>query len=87
MRAAEWNKSETEFKQLKDSATGKVRGGHCDALDALIYMHRNIVKSRNPFPSNYGAMSGSNVFTTLHKPITQTGTVASIFEQIFKKPK
>lgn len=86
-RYAEWNASQSSFKRLKDSPTGKVRGGHADCLDSLLYLHRSISKSHNPFPSGYGAMSGSNVFTTLHKPTTASGTVASIFEQLFKKPK
>lgn len=87
MRAAEWNKAETAFKQLKDSATGQIRGGHADALDALIYMHRNIVKSRNPFPNGYGELAGSNVFGTLHKPAVSPTSLESIFAQIFKKSK
>ncbi len=84
-RAAEWNKAETEFKRLKDSATGKMRGGHADALDALIYMHRNIVKSHNPFPSNYGGLTGTNVFSTFHKAAASVSSTSELFQQLFKK--
>ncbi len=85
LKNAEWNNARTDFKRLKDSPTGKIRGGHADGLPALMYLHRSIIKSRNPFPANYGAMSGSNVFTTLHKPAVTSNTVADVFSQIFKK--
>lgn len=85
MRAAEWNNAETQFKHLKDSPTGKLRGGHADALDALIYMHRNVVKSANPFPNGFGKLSGPNVFPSLHKSSPDVSSVGQIFSQIFKK--
>ena len=84
---AEWNQSQTSFKKLKDSPTGKIRGGHADCLDSLLYLHRNVQKSRNPFPANYGALNGSNVFGTLHKPAVSPTSLESIFAQIFKKSK
>lgn len=62
MKFAEWNKSRTAFKNLKNSPSGEVKGGHADALAALIYLHRNIIKSKNPYPVGYGEMSGSQVF-------------------------
>jgi hypothetical protein len=62
MKFAEWNKTRTTFKNIKDSPTGQIKGGHADALAALIYLHRNIIKSKNPYPLGYGEMSGSSVF-------------------------
>jgi phage terminase large subunit len=62
MKFAEWNKSRTAFKNLKDSPTGQIKGGHADALAALIYLHRNIIKSKNPYPTGYGEISGQGVF-------------------------
>jgi hypothetical protein len=59
---AEWNNQRTKFKNLKDSPSGEIKGGHADALAALIYLHRNIIKSKNPYPNGYGDYSGSNVF-------------------------
>jgi hypothetical protein len=84
-RAAEWNNAETEFKRLKDSPTGKIRGGHADALDALIYMHRNVVKTANPFPSNYGALSGPSIFQSLHEKAPNHTQLGQVFSQIFGK--
>lgn len=62
MKFAEWNKGRTAFKNLKDSPSGEIKGGHADALAALIYLHRNVIKSKNPYPNGYGDYTGSNVF-------------------------
>jgi hypothetical protein len=64
MKFAEWNKTRTAFKNLKDSPSGQIKGGHADALAAIIYLHRNIIKSKNPYPIGYGNVSGSNVFSS-----------------------
>lgn len=87
VKFAEWNNSRTDFKQLKDSPTGKIRGGHADALAALIYMHRNVVKSHNPYPPGYGHVHDSNVFQSLLKPAVNGSSVAEAFRQIFRKGK
>lgn len=84
---AEWNNAQTSFKRLKDSPTGKIRGGHADCLDSLLYLHRSIIKSHNPYPANYGAMSGSNVFTTLHKPSVTPNALSEVFSKMFAKRK
>lgn len=64
MKFAEWNKSRNAFKNLKDSPTGQIKGGHADALAALIYLYRNVIKSKNPYPAGHGQLSGSNVFSS-----------------------
>lgn len=73
MKFAEWNKNRTKFKQMKDSSDtkDKIRGGHADGLAALIYMHRNIIRTYNPYPANYGSTTGPNAF---HSPNTQHNT-------------
>jgi hypothetical protein len=43
-----WNDRKTDFKR-----GDKI--GHLDAVDALIYLHRNLVEHRNPYPANPGA--------------------------------
>ena len=62
MKFARWDKHRKNFLKLKDSPSGQIKGGHADALAALIYLHRNIIKSKNPYPAGYGEMSGSQVF-------------------------
>jgi hypothetical protein len=67
MKFARWNKNRKTFLKIKDSPSGKIKGGHADALAALIYLHRNIIKSKNPYPSGYGEVSGAGVFQSTHK--------------------
>jgi hypothetical protein len=90
MKFAEWNTQQTDFKRLKDSPTGKIRGGHADALAALIYLHRSVVKSHNPYPKGYGEQTGSNIFQSLLKKEHNSGDLASVLSQMFgqknKKP-
>jgi len=59
MRAASWTKTSgntkiRKFKHLPNIDNDTIKGGHADALDALIYLIRNIITSHNPYPSTYG---------------------------------
>jgi hypothetical protein len=85
MNFAEWNNAETDFKKLKDSPTGKVRGGHADALAALMYLHRSVVKSHNPYPPGFGDLTGSNVFRGLRTHEPKTNELGNAIRQLFKK--
>lgn len=38
-----WNKNKTKFEEIDD-------GSHCDGIAALIYLYRNLDKSKNPYP-------------------------------------
>jgi phage terminase large subunit len=87
MKFAEWNKTRTIFKQLKDSPSGKIKGGHADCLAALIYLHRNIIKSKNPYPHNYGTLHGSNVHTPSVQNEYEDNSVKSWMKTTFKKLK
>lgn len=42
-----WNKNKTSFEKSGDY-------GHFDAVDALIYLSRNLQRNRNPVPAGYG---------------------------------
>jgi hypothetical protein len=64
MKFARWDKNRRNFLKLKDSPSGQIKGGHADALAAVIYLHRNIIKSKNPYPVGYGEVSGSNTFAS-----------------------
>lgn len=86
-KAAEWNTSETDFKRLKDSPTGKLKGGHADALAALMYLHRSIHKNINPFPANYGISKNPNDFDSLHKKVAESGSIADLFSKIINKKR
>jgi hypothetical protein len=82
---AEWNNNQTEFKRLKASPSGKLPASHCDLLDCLIYMHRNIVKSHNPFPAGYGKQTGSNIFQSQLKQLPNSSDLSNAIRQLFKK--
>lgn len=85
IKFAEWNNARTDFKKLKDSPSGKIRGGHADGLPALLYMHRSIVKSHNPYPSGYGDLQGSNVFRGLRVPEHKSNDLGNAIRTLFKK--
>lgn len=85
MKFAEWNNARTEFKHLKASPSGKLPASHCDLLDCLLYMHRNVVKSRNPYPSGYGEEHNSNIFKGLRVPEKAHSAVGEAFKKLFKK--
>lgn len=77
MKFARWDKHRRNFLKIKDSPSGQIKGGHADALAALIYLHRNIIKSKNPYPVGYGQMSGNNVFKSHLKPEEQDNSLKS----------
>jgi hypothetical protein len=43
LKTAVWNKGRTSFERLREY-------GHADALDALIYLYRNVDRYSNPYP-------------------------------------
>lgn len=67
MKFAEWDRNRVKFKNLKDTPNGDIKGGHADCLAAMIYMHRNVIKSKNPYPRGYGELGGQGVFISPHK--------------------
>lgn len=57
-----------KFKNLKGNDLAGLLPSHADALDALIYMIRNIHNHRNPYPENYGLnVSESTFFGKNHR--------------------
>lgn len=82
---AQWDKNRKSFIQLKDTPNGDIRGGHCDGLDALIYLVRNVNEGRNPFPDDYNEMKGPGVFRSLHKP--KTGKLQDLVDTIMNRKK
>ena len=61
LKGASWkggNSVNRTFAHLSDTPDHSIRGGHADALDALIYLVRNIVRSKNPYPKGYDMPKG-----------------------------
>lgn len=52
-RGGSWDNKRKNFNSLPDIIDQDIRGGHADALDALIYLVRNLVKNHNPYPSTW----------------------------------
>lgn len=85
MSHAEWNNAQTEFKRLKASPSGKLPASHCDLLDCLLYMHRSVVKSHNPFPKNFGVTHTSSSFTGIRAPSPSASALGDALSKLFKK--
>lgn len=62
LRSASWDKNRKKFNELPDIIEKNIYGGHADTLDALIYMVRNLLKSKNPYPANYHGKDKANTF-------------------------
>ena len=75
----QWDKHRKKFKHLADTPDKRIMGGHVDAVDSLIYMVRNVLESKNPYPEEYGKLIGQNVFSSMFKKDT-----TNIKETIFK---
>ena len=58
-----------KFKHLEGNEDAGLLRSHADALDALIYMVRNIHTHRNPYPENYGInINSSTYMSPKYKP-------------------
>lgn len=55
LKFATWNKARTSYDRSADK-------GHYDAVDALVYLCRNIQFSKNPYPAHYGISTGDESF-------------------------
>lgn len=51
-----------KFKHLKGNDDAGLLKSHADALDALIYLVRNIQNMKDPFPKDYGYNKNQNTF-------------------------
>jgi len=58
-RRSEKAMNQSNYKQFARSADG----GHFDALDAVIYLIRNVIYGKNPYPNNYGVLSPDNAYS------------------------
>lgn len=57
LKNATWDKNHKKFERIGDSLDKTLRGGHADAVDALIYLARNVDRSKNPYPSNWSVLN------------------------------
>ena len=65
---ATWtNSDKKKFSHLPNTPDQKIKGGHADALPALIYMLRNVVRSKNPYPDGYDSPDENKYFISRQK--------------------
>jgi hypothetical protein len=76
LKSAVWNKSKTSFERSGDH-------GHYDAVDALIYLSRNVQRNRNPVPPGHGM----NIQTQFVPPNSHKSKVQLEFQKIFNLKK
>ena len=67
VKYAQWQTSKSgtfinKFKHLEGSEESGLQKSHADALDALIYLVRNIQSTKNPYPKNYGTTITADTF-------------------------
>lgn len=79
---AQWDSKRKQFKHLKDSPDGEILGGHADALDSIIYLCRNVLESKNPYPFDYGRLTGRNVLDTNKDQMAKNGPIKEMMNKI-----
>jgi hypothetical protein len=63
LKNASWNRARKEFERSPDA-------GHYDAIDSLIYMVRNIVETKNPYPPGYSFRGGDSFIPNKQRDYT-----------------
>jgi hypothetical protein len=67
MRNARWKRTKSTgmingFSRNKGNREKNIKANHCDALDALLYLIRNVDLKKNPYPDDFFEMKGDSVF-------------------------
>lgn len=74
LKVGVWNAQKSTFSRSEKT-------GHLDAIDALIYLNRNLVTSHNPWPLNLGMTLDTHHFNP-HSP--GKAKEAEVLKQIFR---
>jgi len=65
LKMARWkldrNGNRKGFEHVGETSDGKLKANHCDALDALLYMVRNVDTNKNPYPDDFFELKGGNI--------------------------
>lgn len=62
LKSTRWNRNKKEFQRSKGNIRENLMPHHGDAVDALIYLVRNVDTSLNPYPTGYFEESNENMF-------------------------
>lgn len=60
LKSATWQKNRKEYARSPDN-------GHYDAIDALVYLIRNVLFDKNPYPAGYGIERSADLFLSPHR--------------------
>jgi len=75
MPAATWNKTRTEFAKNMSR-----RYGHYDGVASLVYMTRNVVRSEDPVPVDFGVGGPGRWYEPGLRPPTEEEKWAKVFD-------
>jgi hypothetical protein len=76
-----------KFKHLKGNNSAGLLKSHADALDALIYLVRNLQTTKNPFPQNYGVDINENTFMSPKFKHKNASQATDFFKKVLKLGK
>ena len=76
-----------KFKHLKGNESAGLLRSHADALDALIYLVRNVRVNANPYPENYGLNIGKNTFMSPKFKTKNASHAADFIRKVLKLEK
>lgn len=65
LESAIWNRARTEYLRSADA-------GHYDAVDALVYLCRNVNLTKNPYPANFDFIGRGSVYYRDESPQKET---------------
>lgn len=81
IKSAKWNKKKDGFERVKATKDGTLPAHHCDLLDALIYLIRNIDYNKNPYPDHYKHFDRENTFVP-NSQKSEKQEIKQLFNQI-----
>jgi len=78
------------YQRVKGSSDGTFKAHHCDAVDAMIYLVRNVDFNKNPYPDGHFDMKGESIHFPGGKAFQQNQKLAEFMGTVmnaFKKKK
>lgn len=84
LKNVKWDKQRKGFLRNKGIPEKGIPASHCDLVDSILYMVRNVIQQKNPYPHGYGNLSGENVFEN-HSDDQSDGE--SLISRLFNRKK
>lgn len=88
LEVGRWDKTKKKFQRLKGDKSKGMKPHHCDAIDALIYLVRNVDFNKNPYPEGHFELHGESVFHPMGKNYLKNKELREFSHSILNiKPK